>query len=251
MRFFLIGFLACWSLLSAAQSVEKGQNWSAHWIWLPKEDTSSVMLARQKFTLAEIPAAATLRITATSQYELYLNGTYVRRGPARSAPHHQSFDALEVAPYLRVGQNQVAVRVHYLKGTTSYHQQGRGGLLAQLNVEGATAGAVVQTDEQWKVAPDKGWSEAAPRTSRFQLVVNDLVDFRQRQRNWQALNYKDSAWGNARPLLREHGWPKLEPKATPQAHTPPWTRLVPREVPLLREVDVPATTLVQAEQLEL
>jgi len=249
MRFFLLHCLWLLPLVIGAQVPEEHPDWSAQWIWLPEGNASSAMLARRDFELDEVPAKATFRITASSQYELYVNGEYLRRGPARSAPHHQSFDELEVASYLQAGRNQIAVRVHYLKGTTSYHQEGRGGLLAQLDFLGAAAGAELGTDEQWKVAPDLGWNEAASPISRFQLVVNDLVDFRKRQRGWQLASYDDSDWEKAQPLMREQGWPKSVKGSEPQHLTPPWTRLVPRDVPLLIEEVVPATTLLQAEEI--
>lgn len=241
---FCLWYLPC---IVSAQALEEHPGWSAQWLWLPEDITSSAMLARRNFELDEAPAKAILSITASTQYELYVNGQYVRRGPARSAPHHQSFDELEVDSYLQIGTNLIAVRVHHLMGTMSYHQKGRGGLLAQLDIQGGRAGAVIRTDEQWKVAPDMGWSEAAPRTSRFQLVVNDLVDLRKRQRDWEQPDYDDSGWSKARPLLREQGWPKTE--SPPQTLTPPWTRLIRRDVPLLKENLIPATKLVQAEEI--
>ena len=75
--------------------------WQAQWIWLNEKISSDVMLARRSFDLDELPEHAQLRITATSQYQLYINGEYVCRGPARSAPHHQSFDVLNISKLLQ------------------------------------------------------------------------------------------------------------------------------------------------------
>jgi hypothetical protein len=74
--------------------------WRAQWIWMDEDVDSDRMLARRSFELPGAPEEARLRITATSQYELYVNGEYVCRGPARCAPHHQSFDVLDLAPLL-------------------------------------------------------------------------------------------------------------------------------------------------------
>jgi hypothetical protein len=63
-------------------------SWQAQWIWMTSDVDSEVMLARRSFELPAAPEEARLRITATSQYELHVNGEYVNRGPARSRPHH-------------------------------------------------------------------------------------------------------------------------------------------------------------------
>ena len=99
---------------------------------MPKSIQSDVMLARRSFTIEDIPEEAILRISASSKYELYINEKYISQGPARSAPHHQSFDVLEISSVLKTGKNTIAVRVHYQRGTTSYHIKGRAGLLVQL-----------------------------------------------------------------------------------------------------------------------
>ena len=84
--------------------------------------------------MGELPQKAILKITATSHYKLYINGQYLLQGPARSAPHHQSFDQLEITPLLEKGINTIAVKVHYQDGQQSYHFQSRPGLLVQLNL---------------------------------------------------------------------------------------------------------------------
>ena len=79
---------------------EQSFDWQAQWIWLDEKIESDVLLARRSFELtkAELTAVtqASLRITASTHYQLYLNGQYIAQGPARCAPHHQSFDIWEV-----------------------------------------------------------------------------------------------------------------------------------------------------------
>ena len=121
------GVKGLWTLDSSAG--ELNSNWKAQWIWMPENVESDVMLARRSFSLSEQPKTSRLRISASSKYELYVNGKYVCQGPARSAPHHQSFDVLDISSVLKEGKNTIAVRVHYQRGTTSYHLKGRAGLL--------------------------------------------------------------------------------------------------------------------------
>ena len=224
----------------------KPYDWEAQWIWLDEETSSDVMLARRSFKLSDLPDQAELRITATSQYQLYINGKYVCRGPARSAPHHQSFDILDVADLLREGKNILAIRVHHQRGKYSYHHNGRAGLLVQLNVTTNGQVSSFSTNPKWKVTPDPSWSNEAPKISRFQLVVGDQVNLQEALRGWETHNFDDTHWPQATALMRKVGWPSPQRNAQPQALTPPWTSLIPRDVPYLMESIVRADNLMQA-----
>ena len=226
-------------------------DWKATWIWMDDKLSSDVMLARRMVELAELPEIATLRITASSQYELYINGTYVNKGPARSAPHHQSYDILEVGDLLQIGQNSIAVRVHALKNKYSYHDKQKGGLLAQLNLELGTKEKVIATDNSWKVSHDPSWDSEAPVISRFQMVVNDRVDFREYLRDWNSIDFNDTTWANATQLMRTVGWPNPQRNARPQVLTPPWLSLVPRDVPYLLEIEKNDFIIIEARQVSL
>ncbi len=205
--------------------------WRAQWIWLPEREDADMLLARRTFTLADQPQQATVAITAGSRYELYVNGAYVGRGPARSAPHHQSYDVLDVTAALRKGKNALAIRVHYQREDVSYYDSGRAGLLAQLD----GASALIQTDASWRVSPDKSWQNESPRMARFHLEVADRVDLRRRIPAWREADCDDGAWPQARVLQREGGWPLPQKNDRPTSLIPPWTALVRRDLPLLKE----------------
>lgn len=221
-------------------------NWQAQWIWLEEEAPSEVMLARRVFELPAIPARAELRITASTQYQLYVNGQYVRRGPARSAPHHQSYDLLDIKGLLQAGRNTLAVRVHYQAGKRSYHHEGRAGFLAQLDLFPAGKNPSIVTGADWKVAPDPSWDNDAPAINRFQLVVGDRVDLREALAGWERPDFDDTGWAAATPLMRKVGWPGPQPNARPQALTPPWVSLVPRDAPYLQETEERVVKLIEA-----
>jgi hypothetical protein len=205
-----------------------------------------MMLARRSFDLVDQPESALLRITATSHYQLFVNGTFVCHGPARSAPHHQSVDSLDIASLMQKGRNTLAVRVHYLQGVVSYHHPGRAGLLAQLDLVSGGKPTTLATDSGWKVHPDPAWDNTAPRMSRFHLEVSDRVDLRLQIRGWSGQGFDDASWPSANPLRRNIGWPAPQENARPHALTPPWTSLVPRDVPYLVETEEKTLNLIEA-----
>ncbi len=225
-------------------------SWQAQWIWLDEKMKSDVMLARQTFDLSETPKEALIRITASSKYQLFINGEYICQGPARSAPHHQSYDIFEISELLHEGKNLISVRVHHQKGKYSYHHDGRAGLLAQLDFSFNDQESVLMTNSKWKVSPDPSWDDEAPNINRFQQVVNDRVDMRNYLKSWTDIAFDESGWDNATPLMRNVGWPSPQTNATPQALTPPWTSLIPRDIPYLMETEVKAVDLIQVTEIE-
>ena len=210
-------------------------DWKANWIWLPDTITSDVMLARRSIEFSSVPDSVQLCITATSQYQLYVNGQYVSRGPARCAPHHQSFDVWDISTLIQKGTNVIAIRVHHQRGKYSYHHQVRGGLLCQLTIYSAGQTSTIATDKQWRVLADNSWDNRAPSISRFQLVVNDRVDLNNYERNWWKLDFDHTKWIYANELMRTVGWPSTQKNAAPQPLTPPWLQLNQRDLPYLTE----------------
>ena len=263
MRYLLCLFLAFNSLMTFSQEekikgIWYGPNdevpdfkWQAQWIWMNDSIASDVLLARKNFELASPPETAILRITATSQYQLYINGEYVRRGPSRSAPHHQSFDILDISKALKIGKNAIAVRVHQQQKKFSYNIKQRGGLLAQLDIVSNENSASIFTNSNWKISSQASWDTNASIISRFQQVVNDRIDMRKHLKGWNEIDFDDSDWSNATSLLRTVGWPSVQKNDSPYELATPWISLVPREVPYLIENQIRAENLIHAEQLEL
>lgn len=219
--------------------------WKAHWIWLPNKDSATVMLAKKDFELKEEPKQTLLRITASSKYELTINNMYINQGPARSAPHHQSYDILDITSTLKKGENTIAIKVHFQKDKQSYHQAGRAGLLAQLNGENLE----LKTDTSWKVLADPTWNTKEDLINRFQMQVNDHVDLTKALGNWNSINFDDSNWQSAEALKRTDGWPAPKKSDPPTTLINPWVSLVPRDIPYLKEKFVAAPKIVKHLQL--
>ncbi len=218
--------------------------WKAQWIWLPDDSEAEMLLARKTFHLPEAPERALLSITATSRYQLFVNGEYFCCGPARSAAHHQSFDILDISDSLRQGANVLAVRVHFQREDVSYYGTSRAGLLAQLDYTSDSQMTTLKTDTSWRVAADESWLNSSPRMARFHLEVCDRVDLRRRIRGWTDVEFDDAQWQPAQVLRREEGWPLPQPDDRPTHLIPPWTSLVPRDIPYLKESISTARRLV-------
>jgi alpha-L-rhamnosidase len=201
---------------------------SARWIWdaaAPPVDAYRVF--RKTFTLPHEPPSPSrrrLRITADSEYRLYVNGQYVGRGPAPSPPGRASVDEYSELLRFRQGVNAIAVVVHHL-GTPSFARpQGRGGLIAELEV----SESLVVTDASWRVS--EGWW--LPTNERFtpmreftehldgrkQPGRRPNPDVRNTDEPWAMPDLDDSSWGTAAEIGPEG--------------TAPWNVLELRDIPM-------------------
>ena len=211
----------------------------ASWIWM-KDSSDDLVLFRKKFNISTTPKQAVLSITASDHYRLYINGKYVSFGPARTAAHHQSFDCIDVTPYLQQGENLVAVRAIFNEGRTSYQNPERAGFLCALSCDGRN---VMASDNSWKVAVDPTWKTIG-RTNNFQLFKNESVDFRHSIGDWTSVKFDDSCWSSPELLVRNEGWPTVQKNAPASFLATPWTSLVKRDIPYLSETDIKAVDLL-------
>lgn len=234
---------------SPTEAEDSSFEWKAAWIWADEALDTDAIFIRRTLQVSGLPEQALLRITASSVYQLYINGEYICRGPARSAPHHQSYDILDITKALKTGENLIAVRVHHQNGRHSYQYEDRAGFLAQLNLRDKDDETVVVTDSGWKILLDRSWDNNAPLISRFHQEVNDRVDFRNYPKGWENPDFDDSEWNSASELMRKTGWPSPQKKARAQSLIPPWTTLTPRDIPYLIEKNIEAVKLIETARI--
>lgn len=204
-------------------------NLHSHACWIgsshPFDLQEAYLDFRRAFSLPILPQLASLLITADSRYKLWVNGTFVARGPARCYPHTQTVDELDVTQYLQRGENVIAVQV-YQPGYShfAYVYRGAAGLLAQLVADGET---LFVTDPEWRVQRDPSFDPLVPRVSIYGSGV-EKRDLHLEQ-EWQGLNYDDSHWAI--------------PRVASPLNGSPWTSTLPRQLPYLVETERPLKPL--------
>ncbi|MDP6039025.1 MAG: alpha-L-rhamnosidase N-terminal domain-containing protein, partial [Candidatus Latescibacteria bacterium] len=196
------------------------------------------MLARRNFSLENKPEKALCSITASTQYKLYINGNFISIGPARCASHHQSYDVFDIREFLDIGKNVIAVEIHHQRENVSYNYKSRGGLLCQIDFSENAEQSQISSNETWKVVPDPTWHNQSPRMSYAHMEVVDRRNLRQAVGDWKSAHFDDVLWSNARVLQRESGWPLPQENDEPGHLVPPWTALIPRDIPHLKYTEV-------------
>lgn len=175
------------------------------------------MAFRKIFDLPNRPAVASFSIFADARYILWVNGTYVDRGPSRFQPNGPQYDVVDVASHLRSGHNAVvALVVANLSGGKIMRHVPC--LTALLEADGRE---IIRTDSSWK------WSNSTrfrSITASWANLCDGPLDARVEDGDWTSIDYQDSAWRPAGKVSGED-----------------WGPLTRTLIPPLRETPVPIT----------
>ncbi len=204
------------------------EDWSpAQWIKRDTRERDNYTYFRKAFTL-DGPAIerAIVYVTAVHDYELYLNGLLVGKGPAYHYPQYQYYNAFDVTDMLdRKGDNLFACLTHWYGGGQGRPTSERGLLLKAVIEYTDGSQSVVATDRSWKQTKVTAWDTDKPQRRNGEgvgyidrIVASEIVS------DWKSLDFNDSAWTAA----TEIGTPPVAPWINPLQ--PDLTRLIEREV---------------------
>lgn len=223
--------------------------WTGSWIWSDRpalsgptrehpygsadpERFDTRVLFRRTLRLPVAPRIARLRITADSDYRLFVNGRELGSGPIRHAPRRIAYDEYRLDGALVAGANVVAVIGRFRGFPSPWWEPsptsftlGGGCLAAELSLDGR----IVGTDERWLVHPGDAWTPTAPH-GFLVTQPDELLDARLLDADWAQIDYDDSAWRPA-TVLREHAIIGPTGRTTPGGE--PWGAPQPRPIPAL------------------
>ncbi len=232
----------------------------AKWIWLPCERTlpNTFVLFRRQFDLSAAPASARAWITADSRYCLFVNGRRVQWGPAPCDPRELDADPVDLAPHLRPGRNVIGVEVLFYGYGEGTWPGGKPGLLFHSAVELSGGGReTIVSDESWSALLDRSHRPGAPKRW-FLRSLQEQFDARLRPVDWASPDYAaaDGRWIPARVLdcpaskpvscSLSGGWSQ----DTVDRVDPSVASVRMREIPLVRETEVPALRLADSGRVE-
>jgi alpha-L-rhamnosidase len=200
----------------------KTQSWQAKWISCNKNAgvKNSFFAYRKQLTISQVPQTAIAKIAVDSKYWLWVNGKQVvfegglKRGPN---PNDTYYDEADLAPYLKPGENIIAVLAWYFGiDGFSHKSSGKAGLLFDC----VSSTISILSDKSWQCS----WLEAyqtaetpAPnyRLSEASILFNATKDIG----NWQS----DLSISLEQAI------------ETGNAGDAPWNALIRRPIPLWKD----------------
>ncbi len=202
-------------------STEEKNDWKARWIW-DKENLTEKnvwMCFNKKVNLEKIPEELIAHISADSKYWLYINGETVvfegsvKRGPAKNSGY---YDSIDIASFLKEGQNSICALVWFWDNETSYsyNSSGQGGFIFEAIGENIT----IISDKSWKVKRNNAFVDSPLYPPNYRLPEYSIYyDARKEMSNWLSENHDVSTWENATEYAvgGEGAYGKFYPRGIP------------------------------------
>ncbi len=150
---------------------------------------------RKQIELPSAPTKAVLWISGDDYCKFYINGQWIEQGPEPAYPFAQPYYRLDVARFLRGGNNCLAAHVYYhgLATRAFNSADNRSGLALKLELAFADGSRqTVSTDGTWKCLQSKAFSH--DRVFGYATQFNENIDMRQVPVGWRRPGFDDSAW---------------------------------------------------------
>ena len=202
-------------------STEEKTDWTAKWIWDKDNLTEKNvwMCFKKSVTLESKPEELIASISADSKYWLYINGETVvfegsvKRGPTKNSGY---YDSIDIAPYLKKGENSICALVWFWDNETSYSYSGsgQGGFI----FEAKNSDVTIISDKSWKVKRNSAFVDSPLYPPNYRLPEYSIYfDAREEMADWLNETYDVSSWEEASEYANggEGAYGKLYPRGIP------------------------------------
>lgn len=198
---------------------------NARWVNVPNTEAkdAGLYLFRKKINLESVPSDFIIHISADNKYKLFVNEKLVSVGPSWGDIDNWNYDMLNLAPYLKAGDNIISAQVwnegaHKAVAQFSYQTgfwlQGTDEMTITLN-----------TNDTWICIEDKSYTPIAQYVNGYYAAgAGEKIDMNAAIKNWKSLNFDDRDWLKAKPIFEQStrgmgfdtqgGW-KLTPSVIP------------------------------------
>ncbi|MGV3520434.1 alpha-L-rhamnosidase-related protein [Luteitalea sp.] len=233
MRTVRIACTAAWLAAAIPSTVmaedPRPRAWTARWVAPAGASAFDVGVHhfRRVFTLPAAPTRFVVHVTADQRYQLFVNGTRVAVGPARGDLSAWPYDSLDLAPWLRQGDNVLAAVVWNFGALAPLAQQTwQTGFMVQGDAE---AEAAASTPTGWTAMTSRAWTllpvDAGMVRGYWAAGPGERVDGAAYPWGWEQLSFDASAWAPVQP----------GPPASPREARDAASRhmLVPRDLPMM------------------
>jgi hypothetical protein len=221
----------CFLLLAAWNAGAAVNAWSAKWIAVPGEPPFDygVYHFRKQITVAGKPASFVVHVTGDNRYQLFVNGARVVSGPARGDLFHWRYETIDIAPWLKPGENVLAAVVwNFAQYAPEAQISNQTGFLLQGD---GVAEEAANTDQSWRCLRDEAYQPVPVSYQEvrgyFAAGAAERVQADKYPWGWEGAGFKDTSWKAALELT--HG------ASRDSSDSPNRWMLVPRSIPLMEE----------------
>ena len=116
------------------------------WIWLPSGECDD-QYAEFFDTVTYVGGPMSVRLSADSDYTLFVNGTYAASGQYGDFEHDKICDTIDITLFLRDGENSLTFLVYHCGTGTSRYAPAKAGLIYEIASASGIAGFSSETTQ--------------------------------------------------------------------------------------------------------
>ena len=202
---------------------------NAKWISSSENNVNEIntwIAFRKNVQINNIPSIAVTKIAVDSKYWLWINGKLaifeggLKRGPS---PISSYYDEVDIAPFLKKGENQIAILIWYFgKDGFSHKSSGKAGLLFALNEKNIH----INSDSTWYCKIHPAYQSAGDPQPNYRLPESNIrYDANYEMKDWQTCN--DMKKFNFKGCVEIGVW-----------NDAPWGKMILRPIPFWKDFGV-------------
>jgi len=229
-------------------------------IWLNGMATSAheVGLFRGNFSIQQEVESLELCVFADTRYEVYLDGVWLGRGPARFSSTLHEYDVYPIHN-LQEGEHLIAMLVQWAPNNRRSESQSQ---FLQANLRD-DFGSIYATGQTWKGLRSGAWNnDSVPVHSWGLIGPTEILDLRKLPQTWMQPGFDDSTWPYAVPADKHVSFsqrivPKVDSggfemlvgstSSEDVTNDPPIARYQPRSISPLASYPITATLVEMGE----
>lgn len=167
------------------------------WDQQPSPPPGTVVLFRRQLELATAADELTLQIFADTRYELWLDGEWLGRGPARFSQKRREYDVYTLAA-LKPGRHTVAALVQWAPNVRRSESVRPGLQMRLIARTGAESRTLDCTGSHWQVSAPGAWDASAVPVHSWGLVgPAELLDLGRLPDGWTKSDFDATGWPSA------------------------------------------------------
>ncbi|WP_255585601.1 alpha-L-rhamnosidase C-terminal domain-containing protein [Bacteroides sp. K03] len=221
-------FISLLLILSCTYMLHAESRKGAQWITSIEEDVDNPntwIAFRRDILIKKVPSEVIAQIGVDSKYWLWINGNLVvfegglKRGPN---PEDTYYDEVNIAPYLKKGENKIAILVWYFgKNGFSHKSSGKAGLIFKVKDDKLD----IISNSEWLCKVHPAYGNTGKPYPNYRLPESNIhFDARYDITGWQTEDCRKYAFENAREL---GDW-----------GVGPWNKLVKRPIPFWKDFGI-------------
>lgn len=229
---------------------ERSGGMPAIWSHTDPPPRHEVTLFRHTFTLTRPISRSTLAIFADTRYEVWIDGEWTGRGPARFSRQTHEYDtyALDMRS---PGSHLLAVLVQW---APNYRRSESTTPLLRVSLQEDTASGlpttIARSGSHWKTHRSTAWrAESAPVHIWGMIGPTELLDLRKLPPDWMLPDFPDTHWGPA--VVKQSPSATFQPRSIPPLASVPMSLTVDGQGMLAPHCDMGEVPVAAGQQTRI